>query len=134
MTYMMSMISAYHDTEIVFIAIGITLFLTLSITLFSMQTKYDFTQNCWFFLVVMSYTVLGFGIACIIYRDYIMQAVYGGLGALLMSVFLAFDTQSLIGNKRFKFNPEDYFDAALQLYLDICYIFLYILQMLGKAK
>ncbi len=57
-----------------------------------------------------------------------MQAVYGGLGALLMALFLAIDTQLLLGSKRYSFNPEDYVNAALQLYLDISYMFLYLLQ------
>lgn len=57
-----------------------------------------------------------------------------GLGACLMAVFLAIDTQLLMGNKKYKFNEEDYINAALQLYLDICYIFIYILQAVGGAS
>ena len=48
-----------------------------------------------------------------------------------MALFLAIDTQLLLGNKRYAFNPEDYVNAALQLYLDISYMFLYILQFAG---
>lgn len=63
-----------------------------------------------------------------------MQAVYGGLGACLMAIFLAVDTQMLMGNKRLKFSEEDYVNAALQIYLDICQMFLYILQAVGSNK
>ncbi len=55
-----------------------------------------------------------------------------GLGAILMAMFLAIDTQMLMGNKRNKFDAEDYINATLQLYLDICYIFLYILQIFNS--
>jgi len=53
---------------------------------------------------------------------------------VLMAMFLAIDTQLLMGNKKYKFDEEDYINAALQLYLDICYIFIYILQAFGGSK
>lgn len=136
MTYMLSMISAYHDVQLVLIAIGITFFISLGVTLFAMQTKFDFTSSCWLVALCLSLALIGFGLACAITFRYIpiLQAVYGGLGALLMALFLGIDTQLLLGNKRFKYNPEDYVNAALQIYLDICYMFLYILQLLGASK
>jgi FtsH-binding integral membrane protein len=48
-----------------------------------------------------------------------------------MSMFLAIDTQMLMGNKRYAFDPEDYINAAVQLYLDVCYMFMYLLQAFG---
>ena len=53
---------------------------------------------------------------------------------MLMAVFLAIDTQMLIGNKRLKYSEEDYVDAALQIYLDICQMFLYLLQAFGSKN
>ena len=128
------MISVYHDVDAVLIAIGITLLITVGVTIFAMQTKYDFTQNCMLVAVCLGFALIGFGIACIFVRNNIMQAVYGGLGALLMALFLAIDTQLILGNKRFAFNPEDYVLATLQLYLDICQLFLYLLTLLGSKK
>ncbi len=80
MTYMLSMISAYHSISAVLIAIGITLFITVGVTLFAMQTKYDFT-NCWLLMLCLTLALLGFGIACAITYRYapILQAVYGGI-------------------------------------------------------
>lgn len=134
MTYMLAMISAYHAIKAVLIAIGITLLITVGLTIFAMQTKYDFTQNCMLVAVCLCFALIGFGIACIFVRNNIMQAVYGGLGALVMALFLAIDTQLILGNKRFAFNPEDYVLATLQLYLDICQLFLYLLTLLGSKK
>lgn len=133
---MLGMISAYHQIQAVFIAIGITLFISIGVTLFAMQTKFDFTSKCWLLAVCLSLAMLGFGLACAISFRYIpiLQAVYGGIGAILMALFLAIDTQMLIGNKRFKYSPEDYINAALQIYLDICYMFLYILQIFGSKN
>lgn len=136
MTYMLGMISAYHDVDAVLIAIAITLFITVGVTLFAMQTKYDLTSSCWLliFMLVLALVGWGIGIGLCFAWSKPLQGVYGGVGALLMALFLAIDTQMIIGNKKFRYDSEDYINAALQLYLDICYIFLYILQLVGAAK
>lgn len=135
MTYMLSMISAYHDTLSVMFAIAITMLITLGVTAFSMQTKYDFT-NCWMVLLCMSWAMVGFGISMIIgwrFGMNLMTPLYGGLGALIMALFLAIDTQLIMGlNTKYKYSSEDYINAALQLYLDICIMFLYLLRMFRK--
>jgi FtsH-binding integral membrane protein len=60
----MGMISAYYKIESVLYAVGITAFVCLGVTLFSFQTKYDFT-SCFGVLFVISLALLGFGIVCI---------------------------------------------------------------------
>ncbi len=60
----MGAISAIYKIESVFIAIGITAFVCLGVTLFTFQTKYDFTL--WLgILVAVSWALFGFGIVCI---------------------------------------------------------------------
>lgn len=136
LSYMLGMISSFHDTQIVLNAAGITVFITAGVTLFAMQTKYDFT-NSWrllLFMLVLSFVGWGIGIGLAYKYSTTMQGVYGGIGAVLMSIFLAIDTQLIIGNRKARYDSEDYIDAALQLYIDICYIFLYLLQLLGALK
>jgi len=60
----MGMISAYYDVESVFIAVGITAFVCLGVTLFSFQTKFDFT-SCFGVLFAISLALIGFGFVCI---------------------------------------------------------------------
>ncbi len=48
--------------------------------------------------------------------------------------FLAVDTQLLLGNKNLSLSPEEYVFAALNLYLDIIQIFLYLLRILGRSR
>ncbi|ELU02133.1 hypothetical protein CAPTEDRAFT_222478 [Capitella teleta] len=134
-SYMTATISSYYDSEIVLIAIGITAAVCLSITLFAIQTKVDFTL-CSGLLFAGSMVLFFFGFACIIVYatigpNYILRCVYGALAALLFSLFLAYDTQMLIGGRKHELSPEDYIFGALQLYLDIVYIFLIILSFFG---
>lgn len=132
MAVMLGFVSAYHSIQAVIIAVGITLLITGGVTLVATQTKFDFTKNCWLVAICLTFALIGFGIACIFVRNNILQAVYGGLGAVVMSIYLAIDTQMIVGGKKYQFSEEDYANAALQLYLDICYIFMYILQAFGN--
>jgi FtsH-binding integral membrane protein len=133
MGYMMGMISAFYKIDSVLIAVGITAFVCLGVTLFSFQTKYDFT-SCFGVLFVMSLALMGFGLVCAFTYSRIMYTVYAGLGAVAFSIFLAVDTQLIMGGKRHEISAEDHVFASLMLYIDICYIFLYILTLLGNRE
>ncbi len=58
------MISAYYNIESVLIAVGITSFVCLGVTLFSFQTKFDFT-SCSGILFAISLALMAFGFVCI---------------------------------------------------------------------
>ena len=61
--------------------------------------------------------------------------IYASLGALLFSCYLVFDTQMMMGGKhKYSISPEEYIFAALNLYLDIINIFLYILALVGGSR
>ena len=49
------------------------------------------------------------------------------LGVFLFGVYLIFDTQLVMGGKRYELCIDDYIVGALILYLDIIMIFLYLL-------
>ncbi|CAF0989563.1 unnamed protein product [Rotaria sp. Silwood1] len=133
MSYMMSMISAYFKIESVFIAVGLTSFVCFGVTIFSFQTKFDFT-SCVGVLFVISLALVGFGFACIFTYSRILYTVYAALGAVAFSIFLAVDTQLILGGKRHEISPEDHVFASIMLYLDIVYIFMYILMLFGKRE
>lgn len=64
-----------------------------------------------------------------------LTLVYASLGALLFSVYLIYDTQLMLGGKhKYTISPEEYVFAALNLYLDIINIFVYILTIIGAAR
>lgn len=50
------------------------------------------------------------------------------------SQFLAYDTQLLLGNRKYSISPEEYVFAALNIYVDIVQIFLFLLQIVGSSK
>ena len=48
--------------------------------------------------------------------------------------YLAIDVQMVMGGKKYELGPEDYVFGAVQLFLDIIYIFWMILQLVGAAS
>ena len=49
--------------------------------------------------------------------------------------YLVYDTQIMMGGgKMYSISPEEYIFAALNLYLDIVNLFLYILQIIAAAR
>ncbi|CAF1531333.1 unnamed protein product [Rotaria magnacalcarata] len=133
MGYMMGMISAYYNIASILIAVGITTGVCLGVTLFSFQTKFDFT-SCMGVIFVMSLGLFIFGIVCIFTYSKILYTVYAGLGAIAFSIFLAVDTQLIMGGKRHEISAEDHICASIMLYIDIVYIFLYILTLFGSRE
>ena len=45
--------------------------------------------------------------------------------------FLAYDTQLIMGGRKYEYSEEDYVAAVTQLYVDIVMIFIYLLQLIG---
>jgi len=127
-------ITAHYDTDTVLIAVGITTVVVLGITLFSLQTKYDFTGSG-IYLFVALLILMVFGFLAIIIRSKIMHIIYAAAGAGIFSMYLVFDTQLMLGGKhKYSISPEEYIMAALNLYLDIINLFLMILRLVGFAR
>ena len=67
----------------------------------------------------------------LIFYDRIFQMMLATLGVFLFGVYLIFDTQLVMGGKRYQLSIDDFIVGALILYLDIIMIFLYLIQIFG---
>ncbi|KAH8405854.1 hypothetical protein KR215_010638 [Drosophila sulfurigaster] len=125
--------SRYAPTEVL-MAVGITAAVCLALTLFAMQTKVDFTMMGGILLACMVVFMI-FGIVAIFFKGKIITLVYASFGALLFSVYLIYDTQLMMGgDHKYSISPEEYIFAALNLYLDVVNIFIYILTIIGASR
>ncbi|XP_054750677.2 protein lifeguard 2-like [Lytechinus pictus] len=121
----------YEGTEVL-LAIGITGLITLALTIFAFQTKIEFTFMAGT-LYVLLISLIMFGLFAAIFRSEVLYMFYCAAGACLFSVYIVFDTQLLLGGKhRYSISPEEYIFAALNLYLDIINLFLFLLRLFGK--
>ncbi|AWP04523.1 putative protein lifeguard 3 [Scophthalmus maximus] len=137
LSYLTGSISSYYDTKAVFLAVAITAVVCIAVTIFCFQTKVDFTK-CQGLFCVLGIVVLVTGIITTIVLSfkYIpwLHMVYAAFGAIAFTLFLAYHTQLLIGNRKHSISPEEYVFAALSLYVDIVQIFLFLLQLIGASS
>ncbi|NXD06035.1 LFG3 protein, partial [Nothocercus nigrocapillus] len=61
-----------------------------------------------------------------------LHMLYAAIGAIVFTLFLAYDTQLVLGNRKNSLSPEEYVYGALTIYTDIMYIFTSILQIVGR--
>ena len=55
-----------------------------------------------------------------------------GFCVVLGGFFLLIDTQRIVGGRHHELSIDDYVIGALVLYMDIIYIFIYMLKLLGN--
>lgn len=122
------------NPQAVLAAAAITAFITVGLTAYAMQTKYDFTTaggiltGC-----LMAMILMGF-IGIFVPHIKAFELLMSGAGAVLFSCFLVVDIQMMMDGKRVQLSPDDYIFAALNLYLDIINLFLYILRALNESR
>ena len=134
--YMTMMLCAFKDIKMVALCLMITTLVCGSIIIFSMQTKYDLTSMMGY-VFIFSMVVMMFGFVAMFANIFIrgisiLHLIYSGLAALLFMVYLAIDIQMIMGGRQYEISPEDHIFAAIQVFLDIVYIFWMLLQLLGN--
>ena len=132
---MLGTICAFTKADAVWIAIAITVGVTLALTVFAFQTSIDFTACGGVIVALMvALTIAGIFIAILPKTKYTMIG-YGVAGAVVFSLHIIFDTQMMIGGKhQYALDPEEYVFAALNIYLDVIQLFLYILMIIRGSS
>lgn len=133
-SFLLGCATATFKKEEVFLALLICTVVTLGLTLFAFQTKIDFTMMGGV-LFAATLILMVFGIIVMFWHGKVITLVYASFGALLFSIYIIYDTQIMIGGKhKYAISPEEYIFAALNLYLDIVNLFLYILTIIGASR
>lgn len=128
-------ICAMYTGQSVLIAAGMTGGIFALLTVYACTTKSDFTgmgPYLWTALLGMILT----SVMCMCFpASAMMQTAMAGVGAVLFSFYIVYDTQLICGGKHQQsFGVDDYVFAALNIYLDIINLFLYLLQLFGDRK
>jgi hypothetical protein len=134
-------VTRFYETESVVLALGITVGVFLGLTAYACLTKTDFTGlGPYLFAVLIALCCFGifltlgqwlFGL-----NMPFLHKVYAAIGALLFSVYIVYDTQMIVGgrHKKHEFGVDEYIFAALNLYLDIVNLFLFLLSLFGDRR
>lgn len=131
MSLFVGIIASTYAKEAVLTAAGATALIVLALTLFSFQTKFDFTgAGPYLFVVIICFMI--FGIFASIFRSNTLNIVYACLGVLIFSMYLVYDTQLIVGGKKYQLSEEEYVFGALSIYIDVIQIFLFLLELFGR--
>jgi len=113
-------------------AVAITAVITVALTLYAFQTKRDFTTAGGFLLSALL-ALISFSLLLMFFPfNKMAHLAFASVGACLFSCYLVYDIQTMMDGKRMQISPDDYVLAALNLYLDIINLFIYILQILDS--
>jgi len=116
-------------------ALLMTVVITGALTAFAFQTKYDFTKFNGMLLSFFMIWVVFLMFMPLFPNTSVTRTLYASVGAGFMCFFIVHDTQLMIGGKhRYSISVDEHVFAALNLYLDIINLFLYILQILGSGR
>jgi protein lifeguard len=130
MAYLVGIVTALFaqsgQGELIVEAVFITATVFIGLTLFTLQSKWDFSflgaglGVCLWIMVLWGFFGAIFGLA--------QGSVYALLGSVLFSAYIIFDTYMIAE----RLDPEDYIVAAIELYLDLVNLFLMILRLLSE--
>lgn len=132
---MLGVITVMFNTEIVMYAAALTAVICIALTLFALQTRYDFTTKNGTMLVILLVATLTSMISAFFPRSKLFVLIMSSVMAIIMGIFLVIDTQMIVGGThKVQMSPEEYVFATINLYLDIINMFLWILTILSQDR
>nr|XP_020661749.1 protein lifeguard 3-like isoform X2 [Pogona vitticeps] len=118
-----------HVNKSANVAIFMTATITIVVTNFSLQKKVDLMAYTVFFCILVVVTIV-INIATLLFLTfrYIhwVHVLYSAISAIAFTLFLARDTQLLLGNKTSAVTLMGYIYAVISIFTDIIFIFFYI--------
>ncbi|KAH9814794.1 inhibitor of apoptosis-promoting Bax1-domain-containing protein [Melampsora americana] len=121
---------AFVKTIVVLQALCLTGLVFIGLTIYTLQTKRDFSG--WAPYLSTALMVMFFSSFITIFFPYsrTIDLIYSGLGTLLFSAYIVFDTQMICQH----LSPDDWVVACVSLYLDAVNLFLNIVRVLSQMQ
>lgn len=132
-SWIVSTISGLTDPKIVFMAAVMTLGITVALTLYAITTKTDFTIYGGL-MYILGMALLLFGIFAIFTDNRIVNIIICIISIIILGIYLIYDTQLIIGNRKHSLDIDDYIIGALMLYVDIITLFLELMDLLRNLN
>ena len=131
--YLVSICCMAYDPTIVLIAAGMTLGITIALTVYACTTTTDFTISMGAMINAL-FCLIFLGLIGMFWHNYWLETAISALGVFVYGMFIIIDTQMIADGKRHSISTEDYVIGALMLYIDIIGMFLYLLRLLGNSN
>lgn len=134
---LLGLLASQFDPKTVLLGGMHTLSVMAAVTLFSFQPKAQWDLTTLGTTLLASLVSLGVGAALNEHFQFPLQDnIISGLSAVLFAVYLAYDTQMVVGGKstRRQYSSREYILASLNLYTDVINIFADLLRLLGRKE
>eukprot|EP00929_Paragymnodinium_shiwhaense_P059906 TRINITY_DN29969_c0_g1_i1.p1 TRINITY_DN29969_c0_g1~~TRINITY_DN29969_c0_g1_i1.p1 ORF type:complete len:244 (-),score=69.02 TRINITY_DN29969_c0_g1_i1:199-930(-) len=134
-------ISAQYEPQSVLLCAVATMLIFLSLSAYAWKSQHDFTGmgpylfGAMMSLMAMSFIIMIMGMCGVNVQWGLM--FYDLCGVALFSMYIVYDTQLILGEfhgHKQQFDIDDYVFAALNLYLDIIDLFIFLLRLFGDRR
>jgi FtsH-binding integral membrane protein len=129
-SYLVSIVASIYSPQIVLMAAFMTCAICISLTVYAVTTKEDFTTQGGL-LFVLGCGLLMFGIFTLFTNNKLIHIIYCVCGIVLFGMYLLYDTQLILGTKQNLIEIDDYILASFMLYTDIISIFLKLMELIS---
>ncbi|KAK8790053.1 hypothetical protein WA158_006833 [Blastocystis sp. Blastoise] len=130
---LLSSVCGMVESKIVLSAVLITFGVVIGLTIYAFVTKTDFTGfGPYLFAALLGLCLSGL---FMFWFNNWMYTLYCAIAVIIFCLYLVYDTQLVIGGShKYSFTIDDYVIAALNIYLDIINLFVYILSLLVNSR
>mmetsp|Transcript_16001 Transcript_16001/g.20233 ORF Transcript_16001/g.20233 Transcript_16001/m.20233 type:complete len:267 (-) Transcript_16001:86-886(-) len=131
-TFVLMFITSRYTEASIVVAAAMTLAVTIALTIYAFNTDTDFTAMT-SAIITISIVAFMMSLAFIFIPSkspwsHVLAAGF----VLIYSFYLVWHTQLIAGGKKEELTLDDYVIGAVILYLDIMYMFVYILKLVGS--
>ncbi|THH07819.1 hypothetical protein EW145_g3120 [Phellinidium pouzarii] len=128
--FTLGVVMAFYDNLVILQALLITLGVFTGLTLFTFQSKYDFSGlGPWLFGALIALLMTGL-VGIFIPFGKTMDLIYAIGGCLIFSGYIVYDTY-MISNR---LSPDEFILGAISLYLDFINLFINILRLINNVE
>lgn len=123
-----------YSTAVILGAFAATAGSVLLLALFAKTTSFDMTGcGTTLCLLGLAHMIIGTIVILVVPgpKTHLIMAI---VGALLVSLYLVFDLQLIMGGRKCEISPEEYIMASVMLYTDIITLFIYMLQIINSVS
>ncbi|KAK9299465.1 hypothetical protein QLX08_007489 [Tetragonisca angustula] len=136
MSYLAAFVSVSFEIEVILMALIMTTLVTFGIGFIATFSKFDLTMRTGLLMIVGLASIVSIiAIMIILLFTYIkvLHMIISIIGMVLLSMYLYFDVQTIMGGRRIELNPDEVVFATAQIYVDIVLLYQYILMFIARA-
>ena len=124
---MLGLVASVYDVAVVQDALILTVVIFVSLTVYVIGSKRDFSFLSSFLFTGLIIIIVGGLLNAFIFRNPVGEFIIAGGGVFLFSGFILYDTSNILR----RYSVDDYVGGTLDLFMDVILLFMYLLRLLS---